>query len=342
MQSLVIDDIGHTAFRDTDAVTPGPGEVLLDVAFVGLCGSDLNTFLGLNPLVELPRIPGHEIGGTVAAFGPDVGPEFAVGQGAIVIPYTTCGTCLSCRKGRVNACQFNKTLGVQQDGGLRTQIVLKTDRLIPNDSLSLKHMALVEPLSVGFHAVSRGSVSAADTVLVLGGGMIGVGAILGAKARGAKVIVSEVADSKIDTLRALEVDGVVNPMTDSLSEAVSALTQGAGPDVVIEAVGLGETFRAAVDLAPFSGRVVYVGYAKSEVSYDTKFFNLKELDIFGSRNATLSDFKEVIAYLETHPSIADRLITRVIPWAEADQALAHWVSHRDAVFKIMIDMKDAQ
>ncbi len=341
MQSLAIEDTGHTAFRDVKGVTPGPGEVLFNVAFVGLCGSDLNTYLGLNPLVELPRIPGHEISGTIAALGPDVAPEFAVGQRAIVIPYTTCGTCPSCRKGRVNACQFNKTLGVQQDGGLRTQIALKTDRLILNDSLSLKNMALVEPLSVGFHAVSRGSVTAADTVLVLGGGMIGVGAVLGAQARGAKVIVSEVSDSKIETLHALNVEAVVNPKTTNLNNAIADLTQGEGPDVIIEAVGHSETFRAAIDLAPFSGRVVYVGYAKSEVSYDTKFFNLKELDIFGSRNATSTDFEEVVAYLQTHPELADQLITTVLPWGQADIALAHWVEHRDAVFKIMIDMKDA-
>jgi 2-desacetyl-2-hydroxyethyl bacteriochlorophyllide A dehydrogenase len=342
MQSLAIDDIGHTAFRDAETLRPGPGEVLFDVDFVGLCGSDLNTFVGLNPLVELPRIPGHEIGGRIAACGPDVAPEFSVGQSAIVIPYTVCGSCPACRKGRMNACQFNKTLGVQQDGGLRPQIVIKADRLIPNDSLSVKHMALVEPLSVGFHAVSRGSVTAADTVLVLGGGMIGIGAILGAKARGAKVIVSEVAESKVETLRALGVECVVNPLTCDLSETMAQLTQGAGPDVVIEAVGLSETFRAAVELAPFAGRIVYVGYAKSEVSYDTKFFNLKELDIFGSRNATRKDFEEVVAFLETNPKVADQLITKVIPWAEADQAFAHWVENRDSIFKIMIDMSGSR
>jgi len=338
MQSLVIDKIGHTEFRDTATPSPQSGEVLLDVHHVGLCGSDLNTFSGLNPLVDLPRIPGHEIGGVIAALGPDVSDDFKVGQSAIVIPYTTCGTCPSCKRGRVNACQFNKTLGVQQDGGLCRQIVLKSDRIILNDSLPPAHMALVEPLSVGFHAVTRGSVSASDTVLVLGGGMIGIGAILGAQARGAKVIVSEVAVNKTDTLLALGVQAVINPEKSDLAAEIDRLTNGAGADVIIEAVGLPATFRAAIDLAPFSGRVVYVGYAKSEVSYDTKFFNLKELDIFGSRNATRADFEAVITHLERHSDVGDQLISKTFPWAEADQALTYWTTHRDEVFKILIDM----
>ncbi|WP_227268149.1 zinc-binding alcohol dehydrogenase family protein [Roseobacter weihaiensis] len=341
MRALVIDKVGHTAFQDTEDLVPGSGEVLFDVAFVGLCGSDLNTFEGLNPLVALPRIPGHEIGGTIAACGTDVAPEFAIGQRAIVIPYTTCGSCTACRKGRVNACQQNKTLGVQQDGGLRKQIVLKTDRLILNDTLTPRQMALVEPLSVGFHAVARGHVTAYDTVLVLGGGMIGVGAILGAKARGARVIVSEVSARKTKTLQALGVEAVLSPDAGDLAADIAALTDNTGPDVIVEAVGAPETFRAAVDLAPFAGRIVYVGYAKSEVSYDTKLFNLKELDIFGSRNAVRSDFEAVIAYLEATPAISDQLITRVMPWADADQAFDYWRDHRDAVFKIMIDMEGA-
>ncbi len=338
MRALVIDKIGHTAFQDVAEPTPGPGEVLLKVAFVGLCGSDLNTFQGLNPLVDLPRIPGHEICGTIAACGSDVGPEYAVGRSAIVIPYTTCGNCAACRKGRVNACQFNKTLGVQQDGGLRHQIVVRTDRLILNDTLTPHQMALVEPLSVGFHAASRGHVTADDTVLVLGGGMIGVGAILGAKARGARVIVSEVSADKTDTLKALGVDLVLSPQSPDFTTQIASLTEGAGPDVIIEAVGSPETFRAAVDLASFAGRVVYVGYAKSEVRYDTTLFNLKELDIFGSRNATRSDFEAVISFLEANPEVSDKLISRVIPWKDANAAFDVWRENRQAVFKIMIDM----
>lgn len=340
MKAMVISKVGECAFTTVEPMPIGPDQVLLDVNFVGLCGSDLNTYSGLNPLVQLPRIPGHEIGGTIAALGADVSSKLNVGDRALVVPYSTCGTCASCRAGRVNACKFNETLGVQRDGGLREQIVLNTDRLIVNNTLKLQHLALVEPLSVGFHAVARGRVTAQDTVLVLGGGMIGVGAILGAMARGARVIVSEVAAEKHTALRSLGVKHVINPTEQDLSEALSQVAGKDGPDVVIEAVGLPQTFREAVEVVSFSGRVVYVGYAKSEVAYNTALFNLKELDIMGSRNATRADFEAVVAFLEATPDVANPLISRCFPMTQADQALAYWTENRNHIFKIMIDMKN--
>ncbi|WP_417248904.1 zinc-binding alcohol dehydrogenase family protein [Celeribacter sp.] len=342
MKSLVIDKIGHTTFRDIPAPTPGTGEVLVDVRHVGLCGSDLSTFNGANPLVDLPRTPGHEIGGVILETGADVAEDFAPGSRVVVIPYTTCGECPACLRGRANACQFNQTLGVQRDGGLCDRIALPADRLILNDTLPVHHLALVEPLSVGFHAVSRGQVSTDDTVLVLGGGMIGVGAILGAKARGARVIVSEISARKSETLRKLGAEAVIDPTKTDLAQAVDEITEGRGADVVIEAAGVAQTFRLAVDLAPFTGRIVYIGYAKGEVAYETKFFNLKELDIRGSRNATRTDFDAVIAYLEQNGHLANLLISKVFKWEDATQAFDHWVAHRDETFKILIDFgKDA-
>lgn len=334
MQAIVFTAPGQTAFANRPTPVPGPGQVLLAVRHVGLCGSDLNSFRGLNPLVTFPRIPGHEIGGVIAAAG--AGVALPLGHAAIVIPYTTCGSCSACRQGRVNACRFNQTLGVQQDGGLCAHIVVAQDRLILNDSLPPDLLALVEPLSVGFHAVARGRVAAAEVVVVLGGGMIGVGVILAALACGARVIAVEIARPKQAMLRALGVAVVLDPTACDLSAEVAALTGGLGPDVVVEAVGTPETFRAAVDLAAFAGRVVYVGYAKAEVSYNTALFNLKELDIHGSRNATRADFVAVIGWLEAHVVLASRLISKVFPFAEALAAFDHWQAHRDDIFKILV------
>lgn len=340
MKALVIKEIGQAAFRDIVAPTPKDDEVLLEVRHVGLCGSDLNTFRGANPLSELPRIPGHEIGGVILEAGSEVPDEFPVGASAIVIPYSTCGKCSACLNGRVNACKYNQTLGVQVDGGMSTQLAVKHDRLIRNDDLPAAHLALVEPLSVGFHAAERGRVGPNDTVVVLGGGMIGVGAMLGAIAVGARVIAVEVSEEKREPLLALGVESVINPLEGNLEETLLSMTKGHGPDVVIEAVGLPETFRAAVDLVCFTGRVVYVGYAKSEVSYNTSLFNLKELDIMGSRNATRADFDAVIAFLSGRAELADGLISKVFKWSEADKAFEYWESNRNTTFKVMIDLKD--
>jgi len=337
MKALMIEAEGRSALHAVSERAPGPGEVLVKVRYVGLCGSDLNTFRGLNPLVTLPRIPGHEISGEIAALGPDVPAGHKLGQRVVVLPYTSCGTCSSCRKGRTNACRYNKTLGVQQDGGLAQSIVLPYSKVIANDTLAARHLALVEPLSVGFHAVARGTVTAQDTVVVIGCGMIGMGAIVAASARGAKVIAIDVNADKAAYASRFGAAHAVDASAEDVAGRIDALTNGDGADVVIEAVGLPVTFTQAVDLAGFAGRVVYVGYSKAPVTYETRFFNLKELDIMGSRNATMADFEAAIAYLEALGDAADGLVTRTFPFAEADQALPYWASHPDAL-KIMIEV----
>jgi threonine dehydrogenase-like Zn-dependent dehydrogenase len=337
MKALMIEAAGRSALRDIAERAPGPGEVRLAVRHVGLCGSDLNTFKGLNPLVGLPRIPGHEIGGVIESVGPGVPAEYTVGRRALVVPYTNCGTCTSCRKGRINACRHNKTLGVQQDGGLSERFVLPFGKVILNDKLAPRHLALVEPLSVGFHAVARGRVAAGETVVVIGCGMIGMGVVAGAAARGARVIAVDIGAFKLDLARRYGAAEVVDAGSEDVPARIEALTGGDGADVVFEAVGLPLTFVQAIDFACFCGRVVYVGYAKEPISYKTQFFNLKELDIMGSRNALPDDFRAVITYLENRSQSPDDLITKVFAFADADKALPFWAAERDSTVKILIE-----
>lgn len=336
MQALMIEGLESCRMGEVADPRPGPGEVLIDIRHVGLCGSDLATFTGLNPLVSLPRIPGHEIGAVILETGPDVPAEFAPGRHAVVMPYTACGTCSSCRAGRVNACRFNRTLGVQQDGGMSERFVLPHGKLILNDILAPRHLALVEPLSVGFHAVERGRVSATDTVVVLGCGMIGMGAVIAAVARGARVIAVDYGD-KTRIARRYGAADSLDPRSDNIPARVAELTDGHGADVVVEAVGLPATFTQAIDLVCYSGRVVYIGYSKAPVSYETRFFNLKELDIMGSRNALRSDFDAVIRWLEARPNPPDDLITKVFPFEQAAEALPYWVRERAATLKIVVE-----
>lgn len=337
MKALVIEDIDRAVVRDVAAPQPGAGEVLLDIKAVGLCGSDFKTYKGDNPLLQLPRVPGHEISAVIAATGPDVGPEYTVGRRVIVLPYTTCGTCTSCRQGRVNACRYNKTMGVQQDGALSDQVVVPAKHLILNESLPNNMQALVEPLSVGFHAVARGSVTARDRVVVLGCGMIGLGIILGAVARGAEVIAVDVSAHKRDIALKMGAKHYINAAQTELLAEVNALTNDEGADVVIEAVGAPETFKAAIDMAAFSGRVVYVGYAKEPVTYNTQFFNLKELDIMGSRNATIDDFHTVIKQLEEMGDMAHALVSKVFKFADVEEAFPYWHQNRDSIVKILVE-----
>lgn len=339
MKALVIDQAGRTTYTERPEPQPAPGEVLLRVRRLGYCGTDLNTFRGLNPLVSYPRVPGHEIAATIAEITPGVPADFQVGMETTVLPYTTCGTCPSCRAGRVNACRSNQTLGVQRDGAFSEFVVVPWDKLIRSERLSLTEHALVEPLSVGFHAVERGRVTSEDTVLVFGCGMIGLGAIAGsALGRGARVIAVDVDDAKLALARRAGAAETINSSTEPLHERVRALTGGDGPAVAIEAVGVPDTYRSAVDEVAFAGRVVYIGYAKNAVSYETKQFVLKELDIHGSRNATKQNFADVIAVLESGRYPVQDTITQCVAFDEAGSALAQWAADPRRVTKIHIEM----
>ncbi|AKH99674.1 theronine dehydrogenase-like Zn-dependent dehydrogenase [Hoeflea sp. IMCC20628] len=336
MKAVSIEAIGKVALTDVAAQEMGPDDVRIKVRYVGLCGSDLNTFRGRNPLVSFPRIPGHEVAGTVLETGVGVGTEIKPGISVILWPYSACGTCKSCQAGRAYACRYNQTLGVQRDGALREEIVVPASAVITNDTLLPRRMALVEPLSVGFHAARRGSVSKNDTVLVFGCGMIGLGAVFAAARAGARVIAVDPIAAKEAVARTCGAGEFLSLTGENLAREIESLTDGHGVDLVIEAVGIPETFVAAIDLVGFCGRVVYVGYSKAPVTYETKLFNLKELDIFGSRNASRQDFHDVIAALEEFGDKADALITREIPLQEAAGALPYWDQNPQDVLKLVV------
>nr|WP_321455454.1 zinc-binding alcohol dehydrogenase family protein [uncultured Cohaesibacter sp.] len=338
MKALCIVDAEKSEVRDVEPMVMGPDDVVVDVSYVGFCGSDLNTFMGKNPLVELPRIPGHEASGFVVEKGANVGDEIKIGQSVILWPYSACGHCTSCRAGRYNACRHNETLGVQRDGALREKIAIRADCVIPNESLSPKRQVLVEPLSVGFHAVARGRVQAGETVVVMGCGMIGVGVIMGAAARGARVIAVDTSADKEATAKMAGASEFLTLSGEALVKKVNELTDDNGANVVIEAVGLPITFTTAVDMACFCGRVVYVGYSKAPVTYETKFFNLKELDIMGSRNAMREDFDAVIEALLKMGDDMDKLITKTFSMDEAADALPYWEKNKNDVLKLVVEL----
>lgn len=321
-----------------EPAAPGTGEVRLKVRQVGYCGSDLTSFRGLNPMVSYPRIPGHEIGATIESVGHGVPEQWKVGQNVLVSPYTNCGKCSACKQGRVNTCRSNETMGVQRDGALTEYVNMPYEKLFTSDKLSLAEMALVEPLTVGFHAVARGKTRADDTVVIFGCGAIGLGAIAGASARNARVIAVDIDNEKLALAKRCGATDSINSMTESLHDRLQKMTDGEGPTVMIEAVGLPATFKCCVEEICFAGRVVYIGYAKAPVDYETKYFVMKELDIRGSRNAMPDDFNAVIAHLESGVFPSDEVITKTVSLEDAQAALEAWSENPGAITKIHVTL----
>ncbi|MBR2194966.1 MAG: zinc-binding alcohol dehydrogenase family protein [Salinivirgaceae bacterium] len=327
MKAIEIQAPGNVAVVDVEKPTAKSGEVLLKLGYVGFCGSDLNTYRGGNAMVTFPRIPGHEIGATIVELGSDVPSQLKVGQTVTVNPYTNCGHCASCRRGRVNACENNETLGVQRNGAMQEFISLPWQKIIPCGSVSLRDAALIEPMSVGFHAVDRGRVTDTDIVMVIGCGMVGLGAVVRAVMRGATVIAADLDDEKLAIARQLGATYTYNTATEWNLPA---------PDVVIEAVGAAPTYQLAVNRVAFTGRIVCIGYAKADISLTTSLFVKKELDIMGSRNANPSDFEAVIKYLTNSGAPVEKFISRIIEPQQSAEALKTWAEAPGKVFRILV------
>jgi threonine dehydrogenase-like Zn-dependent dehydrogenase len=259
----------------------------------------------------------------------------AEGMNVTMSPYTNCGRCSSCRQGRFNACRYNQTLGVQRDGALMDYLSMPVAKLYAAP-LPVEELCLVEPLTVGCHAVARGQVTAADTVAIYGCGGVGLGAVAAAAFRDARVVAIDIDDKKLAIAKDCGARETINSTRDDVHARLQEITGGHGPDAIIEAIGRPDTYRAAVEEVCFAGRVVYIGYAKEHVRFETRLFVQKELDIRGSRNALPEDFREVIRMFEQKRFPTAEAISATVPLEEAPAILRAWSENPAAFTKIMI------
>ena len=235
MRALVIDRPGQARVTNIERPEADPLEATMRIRRIGLCGTDLSTFLGKNPLVTYPRIPGHEVAATLERVpANDLG--LVEGMNVTMSPYTSCGRCTACRQGRVNACRSNQTLGVQRDGALMDRISMPLEKLYAAP-LPVEELCLVEPLTVGCHAVARGRVSAADTVAIYGCGGVGLGAVSAAAFRGACVIAIDIDERKLAIAHKAGARHGIHSSRDDVHAKLQEITGGHGPDVIIEAIG---------------------------------------------------------------------------------------------------------
>lgn len=336
MKALVITKPGEALVDEIAEPANYGANLLLKVRMVGLCGSDLNTFRGKNPMVTFPRVLGHEVAATVVESGRQL-PALTTGVNVTMSPYTSCGACASCRRDRPNACRSNETLGVQRDGAMAELITMPAEKLYPA-ALGIKELCLVEPLTVGFHAVARGQVTNLDSVAVFGCGGVGLGAISACNFAAARTIAVDIDDAKLEIARKAGATYTINSAKQPLHETLAKYTDGFGPDVVIEAIGVPDTFRTAVEEVAFTGRVVYIGYAKELVTYETRLFVQKELDIRGSRNALPEDFSRVIRMLEQGLFPVEDVVTAIVPLHEAPRILREWADNPGRFTKIMVNL----
>lgn len=317
---------------------PGPGEALVRIHRVGVCGTDLGGYLGKFPFFSYPRIPGHELGVEVVAVGEGV-ENVKVGDRCSVEPYINCQKCYSCERGLTNCCESHQTLGVMCDGGLTEKMILPARKLHPANNLSYEQSALVETLAIGCHAIDRAHVTDKDTVLVIGSGPIGLSAIEFARVAGARVIVADLSQTRLDFVT--EKMGVTDTIQFDGSEAdiekLEAMTGGRRADVVVDATGNHHSMRRAMEMAAFGGRVVYVGITQQDLQFPhAPFLHRRELTILASRNALTRDFARIIDLIETGVIDTDPWITHHAKFEEVIESFPAWTDPESGVVKAVI------
>ena len=336
MKAITIAAPYAVEIRNIPKPVPGRDEARLRPLYGGICGSDLNSYRGKNAYLTYPRIPGHELSAEIVEIGEN--PKgFHAGDVVTVNPYFNCGTCYSCRRGLVNACMSNQTMGVQRDGGFSEYLTVPVSRLIDGQGLDPKTLALIEPFCIGYHGIQRASVSAGDRVLVLGAGTIGVLAALAAKSRGADVWICDIAPKKLEYAMGFGLNGtILNENPDRFERAWKDLTEGNGFDVTVECVGLPSTLQNCLDAACFGGRVAVIGIGKQHIDLDFTIIQKKELNIFGSRNALTQDFEALIETVKEKSLNLNRIITNEYAFDQAPRAFADFHQQADSMLKVML------
>lgn len=317
---------------------PGEGEALVRVHRVGICGTDFGGYLGKMPFFSYPRIPGHELGVEVLQVGRGV-LNVKPGDRCAVEPYLNCQQCYSCRRGFTNCCEHHKTLGVMCDGGLTEEIVLPARKLHPASRLTPDQCALVETLAIGCHAVNRGAPRAGENVLVIGAGPIGLSVIEFARLSGARTVVMDVAESRLDFVREkLGVpDTILAQGEESDVRQLAEITNDQLADVVIDATGSSLSMARAMEFASFAGRVVYVGITQQKLEFPhAPVMHRRELTLLASRNALSTDFTRIIGLIEDGKIDTRPWITHHAAFEEVPSVFPQWLMPESGVIKAVV------
>jgi threonine dehydrogenase-like Zn-dependent dehydrogenase len=314
---------------------PGPGEVLVTVRRVGICGTDYHAFGGDQNFISYPCVLGHELAVEVLAVGDGV-TGLQVHDLCAVMPYLSCGACPPCRRGRGNCCERLEVLGVTRPGGMRERMTLPAAQLFPAPGLSPDQLVLVETLGIGWHAVARARPQPADRVLVLGAGPIGLAVAQAARHRVEHVLVADVSVDRVAFAARSGLEGLV--VDDDFDGTLAERAGGRLPSLVFDASGNRTSMEAAFGLVAAGGTLVLVGHTTSWLTFHNPGFHARELDLRASRNATPQDWAGVIAAVGTGTLDAVGWVNHRSVLDTVAQDLPRLAAERGPVMKAVVDL----
>lgn len=336
MKTIVLKRPGRLERAETALPSgPKPGEVVVRVRRVGICGTDLHAFEGHQPFFSYPRVLGHELGVEVVALGPGV-KDLAPGDRAAVEPYLNCGNCQACRRNRGNCCAQLQVLGVHVDGGMRELIRVPAVKVHRSSALDLEQLALVETLAIGRHAVQRAGLEAGEAILVVGAGPIGLAILQFARMAGARPLVAEIDEHRLRFCR--EVFGV--EVIDARKEVLTQIEEmlgGEWPTAVFEATGNSRSMATSFRYVAHGGRLILVGFVAEAIAFQDAEFHRREISLLASRNALAEDFRQIIALLEQGQIDIRPWITHRATYADVVERFPGWLDPGQQVIKAMLE-----
>ena len=336
MKAIQITTPGVINLIDKEIPVANEGEALLKVKYCGICGADVASYTGNQPFTTYPRIPGHEFSAEIVSVpGNDKG--LKAGDVITCNPYFNCGGCYACKRGIVNACYDNQTMGVQRDGSFQEYITMPVERLINGKGLSAKELALIEPFSISCHALSRAEIKDGDNLLIMGAGPIGLFAMIKAKAMGARVMIADMLESRLNLAKEYGADMIVNVKEKDLHESALEFTNGNGFDVCVEACGAPETFISCIDEASHGANIILIGNGKRNTDFLHSIILKKELNIFGSRNAFTKDFEELIDLVANGKVDVMKMVSGIYKKEDAQEAFESLKNNDGSLCKLLIE-----
>ena len=336
MKAVICQEPGRLEVVERPMPIARPGEVLVRIRRIGVCGTDMHIFQGNQPYLNYPRVMGHELAGEVV--DAPHGSRLRVGDPVYVVPYLSCGACIACRAGKANACMTLQVLGVHRDGGMCEYLALPEANVSGTGGISLDAAAMVEFLAIGAHAVARSGVRAGQRVLVVGAGPIGMGVILFARLRGAIVTALDGRAERLAVARdALGAASTIALGPDDAAQ-LAAGTKGEFFDAVFDATGNAKAMERCLSFVAHGGALVFVSLVRGDIAISDPEFHKRETTLYASRNALPADFETVLAAFRAGQVPVAALNTHRARLEDLPARMPLWITPAAGVVKAVLEV----
>jgi 2-desacetyl-2-hydroxyethyl bacteriochlorophyllide A dehydrogenase len=333
MKALVLKGPRQFCWEDREKPACSPERVLIHTDAVCICGSDIRAIQGQQKMFSFPRVIGHEVAATVEEAGAQT-KGFRPGDRVCLLPCIACGHCRPCRRGKPNCCETLRLYGVQEDGGLQEYLSVPPQSLLRIDfDAAPEEIAMMEPLTIGAHAVARLDLTREDRVLILGAGPIGVGCALAACSCGARVVLADIKENRRKFVKEEFQLEILDPFEYDYKKKIKDFTNGELFDAVIDTTASKSSMDHAWEWICHGGKVLFVGTFAGKLELDESAFHMKEPTLYVTRNSTRTDFERVLSLWQHGFIEPAKFITHTAPFSQAAKAVLQWAEPQSCVFK---------